>query len=149
MEHRRDYPGLLKSIGVDETSNRVSVLEIIGNSPSPMTAVEVYNTINRTRKVNRVTIYRILELFVKKQLIERISGGDRAYRYGFKIGRDSGHVGHPHFYCTRCGHMQCLSPESVPLDTHPFERSFAGVVKRVEIRIDGLCRNCLRCGSKN
>lgn len=149
MERRKDYERLLKSIGVDETSNRVSVLEIIGNSPSPLTAVDVYETINRTRKVNRVTVYRILELFVEKRLIERISGGDRTYRYGFNAGRKNGHTSHPHFYCTHCGHMQCLSPESIPLDTHPFERSFTGVVKRVEVRIDGLCKNCLKAHPEN
>lgn len=142
MRNQKEYIDLLESGGVENTPNRLAVLEIVGNSASPLTAQEVCDTLNRNRDVNRVTVYRILEILVEKQLLERISGGDRAYRYGMGVRADKAH--HPHFYCTRCGNMECLKSEILDLDMDSFERTFTGEVQKVEIRIDGVCKNCLK-----
>lgn len=142
MRKQRDYIELLETGGVENTPNRLAVLEIVGNSASPLTAQEVYETLNRHREVNRVTVYRILEILVEKELLERISGGDRAFRYGMGVLADTAH--HPHFYCIRCGNMECLTSEILDLDMDAFERTFTGEVQKVEIRIDGVCKNCLK-----
>ncbi|MFP5213987.1 MAG: Fur family transcriptional regulator, partial [Acidobacteriota bacterium] len=68
-----DYPQLLEGAGLDPTSNRTMVLEIIGNSPSPLTPQDILTTLQRNHSINRVTLYRILDLLVEKRLIERIS----------------------------------------------------------------------------
>lgn len=130
---------LLEENGMEGTPNRVGVLEIVGNSPAPLTAQEVYETLSRSQPVNRVTVYRILELLVENSLVERVSGGDRSFRYGARS-----HPAHPHFYCTQCGGMECLRADSVHLDMTQFHRVFPGRVDRVEVRLDGICKNCLK-----
>ena len=82
MCHRCDYEGLLKHSGLGHTVNRLRVLEIIGNRSHPPSAQEIFDELNKSHEVNRVTVYRILELFVEKRLVERISAGDRSFRYG-------------------------------------------------------------------
>ena len=77
-----DYSGLLEKSGLGHTSNRLRVLEIIGNSRHPLSAQEVIEKLNNGREINRVTVYRILDILVEKKLVERISAGDRSFRYG-------------------------------------------------------------------
>ena len=93
--------------------------------------------------VNRVTVYRILDLLVGNRLVERISAGDRSFRYG--LAPNANHQPHSHFYCVECGEMECLRPEHISLDTEPLERSsFPGLIERVEVRFDGICEDCRR-----
>lgn len=140
MCHRCDYEGLLEHSGLGHTVNRLRVLEIIGNRSHPLSAQEIIEELNKTREVNRVTVYRILELLVEKRLVERISAGDRSFRYG--LAPNANHQPHSHFYCLECGEMECLSPDQITLDTQPLTRSFLGLIERVEIRFDGICQDC-------
>ena len=140
MCHRCDYEGLLEHSGLGHTVNRLRVLEIIGNRSHPLSAQEIIEELNKTQEVNRVTVYRILELLVKKRLVERISAGDRSFRYG--LAPNSNHQPHSHFYCLECGEMECLSPDQISLDIQPLNRSFLGMIERVEIRFDGICEDC-------
>ncbi|MDM8538432.1 transcriptional repressor [Desulfobacterales bacterium HSG17] len=136
------YMDLLEKFGLGSTPNRVAVLEIVGKSSSPLTAQEVFETLNRAKEVNRVTVYRILELLVDIKLLERISGGDRSFRYG--MGVNANNLEHPHFFCTKCANMECLNPGSMNYNIDEFQRTFTGKVDKVEIRIDGICKNCLK-----
>ena len=140
MCHRCDYEGLLKHSGLGQTANRLRVLEIIGNRSHPPSAQEIIDELNKSHEVNRVTVYRILELFVEKRLVERISAGDRSFRYG--LAPNANHQPHSHFYCLECREMECLSPDQFNLDTQPLARSFLGLIERVEVRFDGICEGC-------
>jgi Fur family transcriptional regulator, ferric uptake regulator len=132
---------MLTSSGLEPTENRVRVLEIIGNSSYPLSAMEVLAGIKKTHSINKVTVYRILELLVENNILERLSTGGRAAHFG--LAPNDNHVRHPHFYCTRCGRMNCLKPESMSLNMASLERSFSGAIDRVEIRVDGICEDCL------
>ena len=142
MCHHCDYAELFREKGIRQTPNRLGVMEIAGSSAYPLSAQEIFDTLIRTKQVNRVTVYRVLELLVKKELLERISAGDRQFRYG--MAPNANHLHHPHFYCKRCNGMECLSPESIFIGTESLERTFPGSIEKVEVRIDGICRNCLR-----
>lgn len=135
-----NYLGLLETNGLGHTPNRLRVLEIIGNSSQPLSAQEVIEELNRTRQVNRVTVYRILDLLVAKRLVERISAGDRSFRYG--LAPNANHKPHSHFYCVECGEMECLRADQISLDTQPLQLSFLGLIERVEVRFDGICQDC-------
>jgi Fur family ferric uptake transcriptional regulator len=144
MCHRCDYGSLLQARGLECTLNRVRILEIIGDSPYPLSAQEVFALASRAQNINRVTVYRILDLLVEKRLMERISAGDRSFRYG--LAPNANHRRHAHFYCTGCGKMECLSPENPVVDMAPLESTFPGTIERVEIRLDGICETCLEQG---
>ncbi|MFW2366094.1 MAG: Fur family transcriptional regulator [Desulforhopalus sp.] len=128
--------------GLDATINRIQILEAIGNNNYPLTAMDVFNIVDRTQSINRVTVYRILDLLVEKNIIERINVTRRAAYYG--LAPNENHAPHPHFYCTRCGQMDCLGAESINIDADRLRKTFAGEINRVEVRVDGICKNCLR-----
>jgi Fur family ferric uptake transcriptional regulator len=146
MCHLCDYPRLLKESGLGSTPNRLKIFEIIGNNKSPLSAQEIFETVSRRGDINRVTVYRILDLLVEYDLIDRISGAGRSFRYG--LAPNANHQAHPHFYCRRCGNLECLNPESLRIDMEPLQRSFPGHVENVEVRLDGTCKNCLKKGKK-
>jgi Fur family ferric uptake transcriptional regulator len=142
MCHRCDYSELLKACGLRATRNRLGVLEIIGSRDFPLSAAEIYRALQDNRPINRVTVYRILDLLVARGLVQRLSGGGRSFVYG--LAPSDFHPAHPHFYCKSCGHMQCLKPLSLHVDKKPMQRSFAGRIENVEVRVDGICQTCLQ-----
>ena len=142
MCHQCDYSELLKDSDLGVTRNRLGVLEIIGNHNFPLSAGDIYKTLGKHISINRVTVYRILDLLVAHGLVQRLSGGGRSFVYG--LAPSDYHPAHPHFYCKSCGHMECLNPLSLNVDTRPMQQTFAGLIENVEVRVDGVCQTCLQ-----
>lgn len=140
MCHQCNYEELLSRAKLRATENRIRVLEVVGNNSFPLSAKDIFNTLERSSRINRVTVYRILDLLVDHGVVERISTGGRAFYYG--LAPNSHHAPHPHFYCMTCGQMDCLSPESLNVDMDAFVKTFPGQIEKVEVRIDGICKNC-------
>lgn len=140
MCHQCNYEKLLADAKLKITENRLGVLEIVGNNNFPLSAKDIYATLKRNISINKVTVYRILDLLVDHGVLDRISTGGRAFYYG--LAPNAHHEYHPHFYCKRCGHMECLSPDSLSVDMKDFIRTFPGKIDKVEVRIDGICKNC-------
>jgi len=61
-----DYSNFLEASGLGHTPKRHRVLEVIGNNSSPLSAQQIFDTLSRTDNINRVTVYRILDLLVDK-----------------------------------------------------------------------------------
>ena len=141
MCQRCNYGNLLTTAGLEATAHRLRVLEAIGDSTFPLSAVAIHQSVAGRRAINRVTVYRILDTLVEHGVVERISTGGRAFNYG--LAPNAHHQPHPHFYCTRCGRMRCLAPESLNVDSHPLWKTFPGRIDRIEVRVDGVCKNCL------
>lgn len=142
MCNQCNYENLLQATHLDATENRLRVLEVVGNNSYPLSAADIFKTLERSGTINQVTVYRILDLLVDNGLVERISTGGRAFYYG--LAPNENHHPHPHFYCKRCGQMDCLNPDSLDVDTEGLWKTFPGRIDKVEVRVDGVCKNCLR-----
>ena len=142
MCNQCDYEALLQGANLEATQNRVRVLEVVGNNRYPLSAGDIYKTLERGDPINRVTVYRILDLLVEYGIVERLSTGGRAFYYG--LAPNALHRPHPHFYCKRCGQMDCLAPDSLGVDAGSLKKTFPGRIDKVEVRVDGICKNCLR-----
>jgi Fur family ferric uptake transcriptional regulator len=142
MCHHCNYGQLLENAGLKTTPRRLLILEVIGSNNSPLNAQEIFEILIRNNHINRVTVYRALDLLVENGIVERLSGGGRAFYYG--LAPNEHHYPHPHFYCKYCGSMECLSPQSLLFDPAQLERTYPGVIQNVEIRVDGVCRKCLK-----
>lgn len=140
MCQRCNYAMQIKARGLEPTPKRVRILEVIGNNPSPIRAQDIYTAVRRTAEINRVTVYRILDLLVDKGLAVRLGGG-RSLSYG--IAPNENHPAHPHFHCRNCGMLQCLQPGSLKVDVEDYRRSFAGEIREVEVLVEGICSACL------
>jgi Fur family ferric uptake transcriptional regulator len=146
MCYQCNYQELLISAELEVTANRLSVLEVVGNNRFPLSAGDIFKTLERTSSINRVTVYRVLDLLVDHRVVERLSTGGRAAYYG--LAPNNYHQAHPHFYCKSCGQMDCLNPESLSIETDPLRKTFPGRIDKVEVRVDGVCKNCLKQDSQ-
>ncbi|MFO7715836.1 Fur family transcriptional regulator [Desulfosarcina sp.] len=142
MCNQCNYEDLLNATDLGATDNRLHVLEVVGNNSYPLSAADIYQTLKRRCSINRVTVYRILELLVEHGLVDRISTGGRAFYYG--MAPNENHHPHPHFYCKRCGQMDCLRPDSLNVDSATLWKTFPGRIDKVEVRVDGICKNCMK-----
>lgn len=128
---------LLESIGLQPTPNRLRVLAVLIAANSPMNAREVYQKAVAATPVNRVTVYRILDLLADKGIVNKISTGERSYRY---CARQAAHP-HGHFHCLKCQAVMCVESEAIAssksaLMTLPFD------IHSIDLRLDGICPTC-------
>jgi len=139
-----DYRQLLESSRLECTPHRLAVLEAVGNGGRPLTAAEVLGAVQPSGGVNRVTVYRILDLLVERRLVDRVNSGGRSFRYG--LAPNANHPSHAHFFCLRCGRLECLEPESLFVDLAGLGKTFPGRIEKAEVRLDGVCADCLEAG---
>jgi Fur family ferric uptake transcriptional regulator len=142
MCHQCNYPEMLAAADMETTKNRLNVLEVVGNNRFPLSADDIFTTLERNSSINRVTVYRILDLLVDNGIVERLSTGGRAAYYG--LAPNDHHGAPPQKNRKSCGQMDCLNPESLSVDTGPLWQTFPGRIDRIEVRVDGVCKNCLK-----
>lgn len=141
MCSRCNYREILERAGLEATPGRLRVLEVVGSHPAPLSAADIHRTVNRTGSLDRVTVYRILDRLVREKILQELSLGGRRRLFGMAASEH--HPPHPHFRCMRCGAVQCLPPGGVRVDLGGVRRVFAGEIREVELRLEGLCANCL------
>lgn len=141
MCERCNYRKFMEDVGIRPTEHRLAVLQVLGSAPHPMTAQEVFRALQAERAINRVTVYRALESLVEGGMVDKMSAGDRSFRYG--LAPNEHHPQHAHFYCRLCGAMACLPPESLPpVFQNGVPSIVPGIVEKYEIRLDGICHHC-------
>ncbi|MFO7596448.1 MAG: transcriptional repressor [Desulfocurvibacter africanus] len=136
-----DFPTLLRTAGLSPTCNRLAVLAVLTRSAAPLTTREVLDSLDASAgaAMNRVTVYRILELLAHKGVLTRLACPDRVDRYC--LGVSPLHPSHAHFYCQKCGNMRCLQPDSVRLETD--QDASLGQVEAAQVLLAGTCSTCL------
>ena len=133
---------LLKTKELAATENRVLVLAALLDSTHPMSAREVFETTTKTQTINRVTVYRILDLLADRGLISRISSGERSYRYC----AHQDQTPHCHFHCLSCNEILCIENEAVTRS----EQALKGLkldIRDIDLRLDGICPTCRAKGA--
>jgi Fur family ferric uptake transcriptional regulator len=136
-----NYEEMLQSHQLDPTPLREAVLRSVGEETRPLAAAEIMARVRSRMPINKVTLYRILDLLVGRGLVKRLSAGDRAFRYG--MGETRHHPDHPHFVCSRCGVMECLEPDLIPGDMKRSQTRGKRLIKHVDVRFEGTCERCL------
>ena len=83
---------------IKNTSQRRSVFNVLSNSSSPMTAENIYSQIVNKIKISLSSVYRILDVFFTKGLIEKVFLSDQNSAL-YEIST----LDHSHFLrCTSC-----------------------------------------------
>lgn len=137
-------PDVLRRAGLAPTRNRLAVLAVLATAGGPMAAREVEAGLQADTgaAMNRVTVYRILELLAESGVLTRLACPDRVDRYC--LGASPLHPEHAHFYCQSCGSLSCLRPDGVRLEAD--RDPSCGRVETAQVLLAGTCRACLRQG---
>lgn len=129
----------IREAGLRCTGPRVAVLEHLRGASGPASHGELVEAL-ADHGFDAATIYRNLIDLTRAGLLNRINLGDNVWRFELRTHKTP-HPEHPHFVCTRCGEVTCLSHVRVKLTPAPGStRSIVGNIS--EILIKGQCTQC-------
>jgi Fur family ferric uptake transcriptional regulator len=128
---------MVQSTGARVTRPRVGVLAVLLAARRALTHHEVERQANRALRIDRVTIYRVLEWLTSRGLAHRVPGDDRVWRFNAAGLEHAQH--HAHFKCNHCGEVICLD-KAVPARGIALPSGYRS--QEVELTVKGLCADC-------
>lgn len=126
----------IRSTGERLTAPRTRVLGALLEAGAARSHQEIERSLGAPR-VDRVTLYRVLDWLVDHGLAHRVAGSDRVWRFSIAGEASSSHA---HFECSRCGKMLCLDELSPRRMAAQMPRGYRP--QRMEITVTGLCVDC-------
>ena len=128
---------MLKNSGLYRTDNRVLILKMLYKAGKPLSQEKISRQSGNIH-FDKVTIYRTLESLVKAGLVHKAYINKRASHYELAH-RCTEKQCHPHFTCTKCGSMHCLTDLSLPMAAHN-HKGF--IINHQQVHLEGLCPSC-------
>ncbi|MDE6485695.1 MAG: transcriptional repressor [Duncaniella sp.] len=128
---------LLEEAGIKATPNRLLVVKALINSEYPLSLVEIENQLET---VEKSSVFRVLTLFVEKDLVHTLEDGRGIVKYELCGGHDrhSASDMHAHFYCEKCQRVFCLENINASAAGIPPEY----LIKSVNFMLKGICPEC-------
>jgi Fur family ferric uptake transcriptional regulator len=128
---------LLKSVHLRQTGPRAAILSVLLCTDKPITQDQIAANLAQSSP-NKVTIYRVLESFIAAGLVHKVFLQQRCWYFELSNNCTEKQC-HPHFTCTSCGDMHCLTEISLPMAKSPYKGFIIG---RQRIQLEGLCPKC-------
>ncbi|HBE78066.1 MAG TPA: transcriptional repressor [Firmicutes bacterium] len=128
---------IIKGAGLRYTPGRAALLGILMDALAPLTQEEISLRLTGVG-LNRVSIYRAMESFLKAGLVHRVENGDRVWKFAY-CGCGSRKHCHPHFVCRSCGKVECLVDLSLP-EISNMKPGYC--IEERELYLRGLCDEC-------
>ncbi len=125
---------------ITPTEHRSIVLKAIAHSPKVMAPKNILQKICKTVSIDKVTLYRILDLFVAKRILRRMAGQKGTMCY--EVICEEHNPQHPHFVCRECGEMECLSGMDIKDLKQRLRRQRYIEDEDIDLKFEGICRNC-------
>jgi Fur family zinc uptake transcriptional regulator len=141
----QDSIRILQAQGYKMTKPRRLVLEILEETQQPLSPYDIQRTLKKQDKyLNHVTIYRILDLFCRLNLVHKLpsSGGFVKCSLGKKEGC------HRFMVCRQCGAIQEFADEGLCHEESKFAQNLDFHTEYHLSETYGLCSNCYRLKGK-
>jgi Fur family ferric uptake transcriptional regulator len=132
-----DYHNILKKKGVRATRARLSVLNVLQNITQPVDIAYIVEAINKEgRGCDQATVYRCVELLVKKGLVRQVDFREGKYRYEL-VGDH-----HHHLVCSGCGKVEPVYDDCLALTDTDIVDKYSFKVTEHHLEYFGLCQKC-------
>ncbi len=129
---------IIRRTGNRATSGRVRILAVLLAEQRAVTHHEIEARLSAGRRLDRVTLYRVLEWLNEKYFAHKVVSDDRAWR--FRANANASPHQHAHFKCTRCTTVICLDDLKAKYDgLLPAGYRF----QKIELTVNGLCAECV------
>jgi len=129
-----DFSIKIREIGLKVTQSRVRVLSMLHDTGKPVSVEDIKKKI---KKMDKATIYRILESFFTRNLISKINlGRDRMYFEYI-------HTHHHHIICTLCGDFEDIKTCATEKESSVLKgvKKFAAISSH-SLEFFGTCKKC-------
>jgi len=135
MENKTEFINKLKNIKRRATPARIKMFEVLNSSRSPIAANKIVKAVG----VNKTTVYRDLELFLKNNFIQEADFGDGIKRYELTELKH-----HHHLICLKCKRVQDVSfEENLREEEKRIKKTKKFLVLRHDLEFFGYCNNCI------
>ena len=129
---------ILKNKNLAITKNRKKVLKVFISIAKPLSLKTLKSS---ARNIDRVTLFRILSVFVEHQIIHEINLDATNKLYALcdpKCQSHKSHVHHHiHFQCTSCLDVICLDVDDYPKLSVPNY-----IINNLDVNATGICAQC-------
>ena len=126
---------LIQASGQRATQARIAVLDTLLSAEHALTHQEIEQTLaGRRRKIDRVTLYRVLDWALNQGFVHKVTGDDRVWHFSAIASAD-----HAHFNCTHCGQIYCLE-NLTPAVALTLPKGFK--LQHADVAVQGLCPHC-------
>lgn len=132
-----NFETVMMQSGLRNTKTRLQVLELLFAHKRPLDATEIFDLLRKQNCiVDQVTIYRILEVFSQKGLVERLQLQEGKFRYEL-AGEE-----HHHLICSECGKIEDISDCGLDQMEKTIKRKKGFLVRRHSLEFFGICSIC-------
>ncbi len=130
-------PKELFKLGLKQTPARIGILKMLETKQHPVDVPEIATYLETNNiNTNKATVYRILDMFYKKGIVNRFELEEGKFRYELTA------EDHHHVICESCGSIEDVSDCSVDKIEKVIKRKKGFLVKRHSLEFYGLCKNC-------
>ena len=133
---KHDCKDELKKADLKVTPARIAVMKYLESVKNPTDVDSIIEAVEKEVNVDPATIYRIINTFFEKGIIERIEFGEGKYRYEV-----AGHH-HHHLICTNCRKIEDVEGDYINEIETEIRGKKGFLVKSHSLEFFGLCRNC-------
>lgn len=128
---------LLKQYAQRTTDKRVALLELLMESPKAFALSDIEKKISIS--IDRVTIYRTLQLFESTGLVSKVIDHKGTCQYMFNFENHNKLSMHPHLRCKECGKVVCLPC----LPNEYLDKLDKYEIEEMYFLMEGTCSECL------
>lgn len=132
---------LLKSYGLKITPVRLQVLSVLLDSNIALSHADITESLGDST-IDKVTLYRTLNIFEKTGLIHKVANEERNWLYALHLA-DAEHDEHQHahFICDACEKIFCFDMDYA-FNEQINDLAEGFIIKQKEVRLHGLCPTC-------
>jgi len=135
MDSKIHLEQTLRKSGYSVTSQRLTVFKELQRKHDPITIVELSN---RVQNVDKASVYRIVELFVRIGLVHRVWSG---FKSKIELSEAfSPH--HHHFTCSNCGEMRGIHNDQLESAIKLVAKEQGLKLTYHSIELGGYCKKC-------
>ena len=130
---------ILAAHGVRPTVNRILVVRALQQASAPMSLTQLEE---RLESLDKSSIFRALMVLREAHVAHDVEDGRGVTLYELCGGHDSCSPAdmHVHFYCERCGKVECFPTVAAPAVDVPSGYE----LRTVNYMLKGLCPDCVR-----
>lgn len=132
----------LHKTGLKKTQGRTAILRLLTDVKKPLDINEIMKRLYKMKvTVNRTTVFRTINVLVKKGFIHRIELNEGKYRYESTLLPH-----HHHLVCTLCNRIIDIESDALHLQIKSLaktvDRSYGFIIKDHKIEFFGACKSC-------
>lgn len=119
------------------TQARISLLKLVEKEGKPVDSQFLIETLQKAFSVDKVTIFRILNVLTEHGILRKLEFGEGKARYELAT------EDHHHLICQNCGSIEDISDCNIDALEKEIKTKKNFIVKLHTLEFYGLCKNCL------